>query len=287
MIDMNDILKIINDNRIDGLVEKLKFTNKLSQQLVEKNEICIENYNLAIPYLIKYPTIIEYENILVEEMGHPKPVPSIFSIKFSKDGITRESPTHKFMCGSRFRQFTQITEITKDDKTFALMHAVTRECVYEPLSKALTEDGNEIFNKLVDKHKSLMPPTTAGLKRYYNISNITGPEKIYFNIITNNARLYFKSYGENVMPFISNGQYLKDTPFPTFNYRVFLNEKGVMHKYPDLMLPEKMFVLNHYEDVSNAVNSYYNFIEAQIKKHLDFFEYANTLVERYAVLGKL
>ena len=286
MIDMNDILEIKNDKRINELVDKIKETNKLSQQLMNQTDKCIRNYNVAISYLITTPDIIPYEQMAVKNYLTGKDVEGTYSLNISKEGIFRKTSLRDSM-DCFFIQFTQITEPTKEYAAFSLMYAITRERVYNPLKKILTPEGINIINKLVDKHNSIKPPVITKLNMYYKISNITDAEKKYFGIITNGARLYFKSFRENVIPFVSNQYYIKDVKFPTFSYRVFMEDGEENRKHPNEYLPEKMFILNHYDDIATAINSYHGFLKSKIQKHLDFFEYANSLVERYAVLGKL
>jgi len=288
MIDMNDVIKITDDNRINDLVTKLETINNLSQNMIKQNEKCITNYNLAIPHLIKQPNEILYEKRIVKSrLTFNGPKEALYSMCLSDKGITRECNSEYFSNGSHFKQFSQLTKITDEDYGFSFMHAITQDRAYEPLLLTLTDEGIIIFNKLVEKYNSISPPVITELKQYYRISKVTEAERNYFGIATQDARVFFKSFGDSVVPFIANSRWIKDTNYPTFAYRVFMDAQQRAEKHPNTYLPEKIFILNHYDEILLAINSYYNFIKYNTQKHIDFFDYANELVQKYAILGKL
>jgi len=285
-ITIKDIQELMDDKEINMVIDNINQIEKMQMALAEKNDACIKHYNKSISYLIKAPVSIPYKTDTILDENN-KQVPEIYTIHLANNGITQSSSVNTWMRNVTFNQFAQLIDYNYSNRStmnkYSLMTAMLSEQIYEPLLQVLTDEGINIFNKLAIKYNELKPIPITNIKGFYPVSNITDDERTYFGIKTPNAAIYMKNHINHIFLFLSNGKFMGEKEHPTFKYRVFSKEKDDRVDY----IPERVFVHNHLDDIIKGVQSYSSLIIPKLNVHSEFLDYANSLVQRYAVLSQI
>jgi len=142
----------------------------------------------------------------------------------------------------------------------------------------------DILNEKYDRNKLL--PFWDDNKASYLIKNITPIEKTIFNITNdylflNFNLLYTTKYRDIYCNFLN--KYNKDTPKQQFP---LLNPEGLIRK-DKKYFSDELFFSNHIEDLDKAAEYYKNRHSETIKNHMDYLNYANSLIDKYVVLAKI
>ena len=281
-ISIKDVEKVLNDERLSSLIVKANGLKEFPNKLFKTNSECIMNYNNSIAYLLSKPIKATLEVVEGENPLNGKKIKETLSMRICKDGILRSSDVNTWNNETEFNQFTQVA--LKKDAGVSLMDTLLREDLYPLISGALNEEGNNIMNKLAAKHSSLKLAPVTNTKGYYRINNLTPAERKFFEILTPTASLYIKPINDRIMIFLGHGSFQENQPHPSFKYRVFFDQDVAISND---FFPEKVFILSHYDEILRGLNAYENYITSRIKPHVEFLEYAEKLIEKYAVLSKI
>jgi len=146
----------------------------------------------------------------------------------------------------------------------------------------LNDDGLEVFDKLSNSWYNNSPGALDKLKFSYKISDITKKEKELFKIRSEDAYLYFKINHQQVMIFLANGFEAKGPPYPDFYYREFADDyKELNH------VNEKLFILNHYDDISTALTEFEKRCMPKVDTHIKYLEESDKILEKYVLAARL
>lgn len=294
---------------IKEIKEKVKNLQIYVDKVYRLDNDCLENFNTSFKYLINSST--KDDDILISKQKADRPFnirPKFFTDKFLKENnidialpcvdayatlsIRNDSigiliADSDYSCYSPDPMFLHFTNYESFKNDAAMRNRCLTNALFNPsyskqLSSILNNDGISVFNDISNKYydSNLVPLDT--IKFSYKINNITQKEKELFKIRTDDAFLYFKVTRNAIMLFLSNGYEAKGTPYPEFNYREFFDDPEKLNN-----VNEKLFILNHSDDILNAINSFEDSALPKIISHIKFMEDTNEILKKYVLAAKL
>jgi len=281
-ITFADIIELNNNNESKIIADKLEDIKLKQTILLTENLKCFENYSNSIGYLLKEPFRCKFATEF-DENDKGVLTPRHLFLSLSTKGIKTDIGTE--WSHPSFSHFSRLYKYKKTDPDwikYSFLEVLFMEELYNPLLEVLTAEGIEILNKLAQLYNST-PINIHSVKPFYPIYNTSPDERKYFDIKTDNASLYINNICHDITLLISNSTFLKDTKFPTFKPRVFSLEVEPRTNY----IPEKLFIRNHFNDITHAIDDYSVKINKLVDNHREFLRNANNLISKYAVLSKL
>jgi hypothetical protein len=298
-ISMKALTELINRPEVQEIVDITSEFSKSYEHLYEVENKVINNFNLIVQFLVKNPDkeikIFIERDMTASVLG---PIPSNIAsilhlpaqttphkemwLSVNKDGFGLVDTSSIWGGMGRFEDFTP-TEGIKSKYTSFLKTIFGYPNVYEQLYPKLSENGKELFSKLKDKYNSLYFNQVTNKWANYKIGPLNEDEKKMFNYITDNASLTFHTRQNGITIFIGNDRSPKGTPRPSFDNNIFNKNQHDKQQF----VYEKIFIINHFDDIKRGIENYKKYEFININLHLEFIKEINELISKYVILKKL
>ena len=298
-ISMKALTELINRPEVQEIVDITSEFSKSYEHLYEVENKVINNFNLIVQFLVENPDK-EIKIFIERDMTAPVlgPLPANISailklptqttpnkemwLSVNKDGFGLIDTSSSWGGRGRFEDFTP-TEGMKATYSSFLKAIFGYPNVYEQLYPKLSENGQELFTKLKDKYNSLYFNQVTNKWSNYKVGPLNEEEKTMFNYITDNASLTFHTRQNGINIFVGNDRSPKGTPRPSFDNNIFNKSRHDKQQF----VYEKIFIINHYDDLKRGVNAYKNYEITKIDSHLEFISGVNELISKFVILKKL
>lgn len=304
-ISIGTLHELINRPEITDLISMTEDFQKKYEDNYRVQSRILENFNSIVQFLIENPDkpidiFLEKEPAqtttftapitaqtppaaaqLIQNAINQYTQPKDMYLHINKDGFYLKDKNSQWGV-NRFEYFTP-AEGLKSSYNSLLKAIFGYPNIYEQLYPKLSENGQELFAKLKAKYNTLYFNQIENKWANYKIANLSEDEKKLLNFTTENASLTFHTRRSDVNIFIGNEKSPKGTPRPIFNHAIFDKRRGDR----DQFVYEKIFIINHYDDIRRGFDMYKAYELPKVDSHLEFIIGVNEMISKFVILKKL
>ena len=297
-ISIKALNELINRPEVDEIIEVTSGFSRNYEELYEIQNKALNNFNMIVQFLVENPDkeikIFIEKDITAPVIGPlPANISSILKIppttpnkeiwlQIDKEGFGLKDTSSMWGGRGKFEDFTPTNGMKANYGSF-LKAIFGYPNVYEQLYPKLSENGKDLFSKLKEKYHSLYFNQITNKWANYKVGPLNEEEKKIFNYITDNASLTFHTRQSGVNIFIGNDRSPKGTARPSFDNNIFNKHRHDKQQF----VYEKIFIINHFDDIKRGVMAYKNYEIPKIDLHLEFIREVNELISKFVILKKL
>lgn len=291
---------LINCPEVEEIINMADDFSKKYEDCYKAQRSAINNFNLIVQFLVENPdkelkVFIEKDTTPSFTLSQlptspitgfiqmqPQAVTKEIYLYINKNGFALKDTTNSWGGLEQFREFTPIEGMKANYSSF-LKTIFGYPGTYEMIFPHLSENGKDLFEKLKTKYHSLYFNQISDKWANYKVGPLSEEEKKAFNYITDNASLTLHSRPDGVNIFIGNDRAPRGTERPSFNNNIFRKSRHDKQQF----VYEKIFLINHYNDIKYGLEAYKRQELSKIDSHLEFIHEVNLLISKFVILKQL
>jgi hypothetical protein len=297
-ISISSLNELINRPEVQGIIDDTDDFSRRYEDCYKAQRKALNNFNLIVQFLVENPDK-ELKIFIEKDASAPVvgPIPTSIAgvlqiqpptpqkeiwLHINKNGFGLKDTSNGWGGIEQFREFTP-TEGMKANYSSFLKTIFGYAGVYEMLYPCLSENGKDLFEKLKTKYHSLYFNQINNKWSNFKVGPLNEDEKTAFNYVTDNASLTFHTRMDGVNIFMGNDRSPKGTPRPNFNNNIFNKSRHDTQQF----VYEKIFIINHYDDIKRGIESYKKVELPKLDSHLEFIHEVNLLISKFVILKQL